>query len=407
MKKRLWIGATFALILLFLIIYIKSDYKRTPPTLYLNANIITMDAAQPSAQAMFVKNGRIEAIGNAEDLDQSQLEGVQRVDLQGATVLPGFIDPHTHAALTLFMMDMIDLSGFKHRTNAEVWSYFREAVQEAEPGAWLVCKGIDPILVEDIVVPTLQFLDENAPENPVLLFSQSLHTYWANSKAFELAGIDKDTPKPSDHSYYEKDSLGNLTGVIIEQQALRPIMDLLTTELISPAALSAAAPKMMTDYARNGNTTIATTGLTIQDEKPLLLFQHLSAQSPTLLGSLAEKLGMLPKRQPAPRHFIYMRHDLAHLLPEKKAESDHFYDIIGIKHWYDGSPYTGSMYMDSAYLETALTTNKMHITPGSRGEALLEEQELGDFIRKYHEQGWQISIHTQGRCRHSGSLGCL
>ena len=193
-------------------------------------------------------------------------------------------------------------------------------------------------------------LDQLAPKHPVVIFSQSLHRYWANSRAFEAVGITKETSDPSELSYYEKDAEGNLTGLIVEQEAFKPFAEQLTQSVLRPKVLSLAATKVMDQYARNGNTIIVSTGLTINDSKPLLLLQHLSAASPSMVSSALQKLGLLPVRKPTPRHFMYMRYDRSYLLPKKRGKADDFYDIIGVKHWYDGSPYIGSMYMDSIWI---------------------------------------------------------
>jgi predicted amidohydrolase YtcJ len=87
---------------------------------------------------------------------------------------------------------------------------------------------------------------------------------------------------------------------------------------------------------------------------------------------------------------------MAHLLPEKKGEPNDFYDIIGIKHWYDGSPYTGSMYLREPYLNTDFTREVMQLPENYSGIPLIPKEELQDFIRKYHENGWQIAFHVQG-----------
>ncbi len=82
-----------------------------------------------------------------------------------------------------------------------------------------------------------------------------------------------------------------------------------------------------------------------------------------------------------------MRHDMSHLMPEKKFENNDFYDIIGMKHWYDGSPYIGSMYLKEAYLNSEFANHKLHIPNNSKGNAFIEEKELKTFVRKYHEKG--------------------
>ena len=87
---------------------------------------------------------------------------------------------------------------------------------------------------------------------------------------------------------------------------------------------------------------------------------------------------------------------MAHLLPKKPNGGNDFYGIIGIKHWYDGSPYIGSMYLNEPYLNTELSNNKLHIPKNHKGHALIEKDTLKSFIRSYHKNGWQIALHTQG-----------
>ncbi len=394
MKKAI-ISIVILLLVFLSVLYIKSDFKKTAPTLYFNGNIITVDSKQPVADAMLVKDGKIESVGTLESIDHD-IKNLQKRDLKGATVLPGFIDVHTHFALSMFLSEMYDLSGFTHDSNKDVWQYFEEISKNAANDDWLICKGLDPILVDDLEPPTMNYLDSIAPNNPVVIFSQSLHSYWANSIAFAKAGISSSTQNPSKYSYYERDSTGSFTGLIVEQEAFKPFIENIKEEVLTARLLSDASKKVMQNYSKNGNTTIVSTGLTINDSKPLILMQHLSDERPSLLGGFLEKIGQLPSRHPMPRHFIYMRHDMSHLVPEERGEQNDFYDIIGIKHWYDGSPYIGSMYMEEPYLETELTTNKLAIPKNSRGKALVSKDELKEFIKQNHSQGWQVAIHTQG-----------
>lgn len=395
MKKYISIISILLLLCIGIYLYLVKDFPTTAPTLYTNANIITLYDQQPAATAMLVRDGRIEAIGNASDISKDKTKDAIIVDLKGQTIMPGFIDPHTHFALSMFLGGMHDLSGFTHNTNQEVWDYFAEKVEQTPAGEWIIAKGIDPLLIHDLIPPSLTSLDKIAPNNPVLILSQSLHSYWVNSKAYELAGITKDTPNPSDHSYYERDENGDFTGLIAEQAAIQPFFKLIQKDFLTPEFLSNVSRQVMNEYASNGNTTIVSTGLTIDDEKPLILLQHLSAQHNTFLGGLLTKIGLLPPRKPTPRHFIYMRHDKAHLLPTVSSGDD-FYDIIGVKHWYDGSPYIGSMYLDQPYQDSKLTNTTLSIPSGQRGEALIAPDSLRAFIKKYHTAGWQIAIHTQG-----------
>ena len=396
MNKLLKKGVILISLVFILYLYLKQDFEKSSVTLYKNGNIITLNENQPVAESMYIVDGKIIEIGTNKELDTKELNNIKVVDLKGATVLPGFIDAHTHFSISMFLSEMHDLSGFKFNSNKEIWNAFEKIVANTKKGEWIICKGIDPILVQDLVPPSIEYLDKIAPDNPTLFFSQSLHNYWANSKAFEVVGINNKTPNPSKHSYYGKDKNGNLNGLIVEQLGVKPFFDILKSEVLTPKKLSNAASKVMSNYAKYGNTTIVSAGITIQDEKPLILFKHLSDNKPTLLGNFLAQVGVLPKRKQNPRHFLYMRYDMAHLMPEKKQERNDFYDIIGIKHWYDGSPYIGTMYLEENYLNSDFMNNKLHIPKNSKGEALIKKEDLKKFIKEYHKKGWQIALHTQG-----------
>ena len=396
MKLKVFLLLAILILLFFAFQYLNRDFDKTETTIYTNASIFTLEDKKPTAQAMLVKKGKIEAIGTNEEIKLLQNNQIKIVDLKGAVILPGFIDSHTHVALSAFLYNMVDLSGFKHNTNEEVWNHLKEMVKTKKPGEWIVCKGIDPILVEDLISPNISFLDEIAPENPIILVSQSLHTYWANSKAFEKAGINKGTKDPSKTSYYERDKNGNLTGLIAEQEAFIPILEKLKKEIITTNNLMNATTKVLKEYAKNGNTTVVSAGITINDAKPLRLYEHLSTAKSSFLNQLLANFGVLPKRVQYPRHFMYIRHDNDFLLPKKRDIDNDFYAILGVKHWYDGSPYTGSMYIKEPYMVSDLTKNGLHIPEGYRGSPLIQKDSLVDFIKKHHQNGWQIAIHTQG-----------
>ncbi len=394
MKRKYLLFLLILAVLTAAYIYIRKDFTKAVPIVYSNSTIITLEEKMPFAEAMFVENGIIKAIGSNEEV-LALYPHQKKVDLQGATVLPGFIDPHTHVALSAFLENMVDLSGFTHATADEVWNELRRAVKNKKPEEWIVCKGIDPILVKGLQSPNIAFLDQIAPENPLILISQSLHTYWVNSKTFEKAAITNDTPNPSKSSFYEKDSLGNLTGLIAEQKAFLPILEQMKKEVMTSSILINSTTEVLKNYAYNGNTTIVSAGITINDAKPLRLYEHLSTDKPSFVNQLLAIFGMLPKRSQYPRHFLYIRFDKTFLLPKSKKEND-FYAILGVKHWYDGSPYTGSMYLEEPYMVSNLTRNGLHIPDGYKGKPLIKQDDLIQFIKKYHTQGWQLAIHTQG-----------
>lgn len=392
MKRKILLAIPLLLIAAYW--YLSLDFQRVHSTLYLNGDIVTMEEDQPRAEAVFVKDGIIQAIGTNEALLHYQSAAEVVIDLKGQTMLPGFIDPHTHTALDAFFIDMIDLSGFQHKTNASIWNYLSDQVKYSEKGSWLICKGLDPVLVPDLITPTKTFLDSIAPENPVFIISQSMHSFWANSLAFAEVGIDKHTPDPSESSFYEKDEFGELTGFLAEQEALIPFRKKITEMQGSDVIGNTVAS--IQNYAANGNTTVVTMGLSSDLEQVRDFFQFISTDHPDIFSNALSRIGILPKRKPMPRHYMYIRHDYTHLLPDTVANGNDYFKILGVKFWYDGAPYTGSMYMEDPYLESEFNYKKLHIGHNHRGQSLMSIYKMAGEIVKYESKGWQIAVHSQG-----------
>lgn len=380
--------------------------QKSPDTIFYGGDIITMagptvteespeqseQSRQVYPEAVLIQDGRISRIGTREELFTLKTEATQLVDLQGRTLAPGFIAVHTHPDLAAFFHGFTDLSGFANETPEQVWQTFRDAVRVAKPGEWILCKGFDPMLVPGLVAPGIDQLDQLAPENPVFIIAQNLHAAWANSRAFAELEITGETEDPAPGSYYETDDRGRLTGFIAEIAAIRPF----TQRALKVVDVREGAVAIMQDYASNGITTIATLGLFAKDSKPFLLFEHLATGSPGITNYALEFLGLLPKRIPTVRHFVYLQPDAEFLLPDQIENGDDFFHIVGMKLWYDGSPYVGSMLLDDPYEESKLMQDGLGVPVGSRGIAKHSREKFYDLVKTYHTAGWQLAIHSQG-----------
>ena len=81
-----------------------------------------MDGQLPEATTMVVENGMVVAVGEDDLMTDSRYADFIKKDVGGKTIMPGFIDPHTHMALTISLENMIDLSGFTHNTNCLLYT---------------------------------------------------------------------------------------------------------------------------------------------------------------------------------------------------------------------------------------------------------------------------------------------
>lgn len=339
--------------------------------IYHGGPVLTVNAKDEVVQALAVRNGVIIAVGSEADVMASKGPRTELVDLQGRALLPGFVAAHEHPAMTAVFSGALDLSGFTHRTNAEVWQAFRERVAATPKGEWIYAGGLDPILVPDLKIPDLKELDAMAPEKPVVLVAQSLHSFWANSCAFAEAGINRDTPSPGAGAYYERDAQGELTGFVAEGRAAAPLME----GLKSPWPTYGRYVNTLDDLLANGFTSVASLGFNV----------------PPLMARVAASRQFTPRI----RQFFYMTEEELDYLPDEPDSSDDYFRVLGVKLWHDGSPYTGSMYTSTPYLDSPLAKT-LGIPPGSHGAAMIEDDALTDKIRHYSDRGWQVAIHSQG-----------
>ena len=198
--------------------------------LYYHGNILTMEDSQRQAEALLVEDGRIKAVGSEQTV-RAQMEAQAKcIDLAGRTLLPAFIDAHSHLTAVAVSMGLVDLSEMQsHQEVVERLRAFKEERQLA-PGEWITAFGYDQNNFQEKVAPTREVLDQASTEHPILLSHASGHMGVVNTKGLEVLGITAQTPDP-DGGKIGRDGQGQLTGYLeenafIQQGAKVPRPDL-------------------------------------------------------------------------------------------------------------------------------------------------------------------------------------
>ncbi|MCI0488145.1 MAG: amidohydrolase [Blastocatellia bacterium] len=193
---------------------------QTADTILINGNIITVDERKPKAVAVAIEGGRILAVGSNEEINRLRNSRTRVIDLRGKTVIPGLIDGHLHfVGLGAGRGSSLELGEAK--SEADVAAQVRRAVARAKPGEWITGDNWHTGNWDRETWPTKKSLDEAAPNNPVLLRGMHGHASWANSKAFEITGINRTTPDPLGGKILRDDETREATGILIENaQAL-------------------------------------------------------------------------------------------------------------------------------------------------------------------------------------------
>ena len=197
MRVLRWIVAlVFILGLAVFLIARWAEPKKAPNSLLFYGGSIVSMSAEGEVEALWIRDGRIERLGSFEELRTASGEDVKLVDLAGATLMPGFIEPHTHPLASAMLGAAIDVSGFTHGSREELMATLHEATSGFSPQPWIIAFGWDPIMMRGLAPPTLEELDELFPDKPLVILTQAMHEAFANSAALAAAGISRDTQDP-------------------------------------------------------------------------------------------------------------------------------------------------------------------------------------------------------------------
>ncbi len=161
-----------------------------------NANVITMNAARPRAELIAISDDSIFFVGGNDEVARLTGKSTKIIDCAGKTIIPGFNDAHLHLFSLIRKLTSLDLSPDKVRSIADIKEVIRKAATSKPPGAWISGTDYNEFYLEGKRCPTRWDLDEVAANHPVVLSHRSLHACVLNSKALELAGINKETPEP-------------------------------------------------------------------------------------------------------------------------------------------------------------------------------------------------------------------
>lgn len=182
-----------------------------------HARVYTVNSKQPWADAVAIGGSKIIAVGSAAEIDHYKGAATKVIDAGGRLVLPGFTDCHIHffsgsqSLQQIYLDDATDIQEIQRRVKAYADSHPKEA--------WVLGRGWQYSSVGPTNLPDKKYLDEIVPDRPVYLESYDGHTWWANTKAMQLAGITKDTPNPPGGDVVRDPKTGEPIGVFKESPA--------------------------------------------------------------------------------------------------------------------------------------------------------------------------------------------
>jgi len=188
--------------------------ERPADQVLYNARIYTVDENRPMAEAMAIRDGTVLFVGSRRGAEALAGEGTKRLDLRGATVIPGMVDAHVHLMGLGAALRNIDLVGT--RSYDEIIRLVAARAASTPKGEWIQGRGWDQNDWGDTRFPSHEALSRAVPDHPVYLTRVDGHAALVNAKAMELAGVTAATADPPGGRII-RDDAGNATGVLIDR----------------------------------------------------------------------------------------------------------------------------------------------------------------------------------------------
>ncbi len=390
-----------------------ADAVTSPEAIYFGGDILTMAGKDPSyVEAIAVDDGRIAFAGGKEAALQMKDDSTRLIDLQGHTLLPGFIDTHGH--MIYFGKNLIDADLFGTADIAELIDRMKAQAEKTPPGDWIVGFGYKARALKEGRTPTIEELDQVSADRPVMIVDTSGHLGAGNSALFKLTGVSASTPDPEGGNFTRKPGGSELAGPM-EETALNMVRKQ------RPPFTGASADRVVTGavdlWASYGQTTAMECGLGLGDDdadvvknaidKALLKIDLYVCAKDSVADTVIETARAVRSEYASAAvdgDDAAARQDLiaaqgtspgnpAPKLLAARPDLDKRYinrvRLGGIKFWLDGS-------LDTAWFTSPYTNNPPGKTGRYSGFQQIPDEVLDAAFDRYWTSGIQINMHMNG-----------
>ena len=352
---------------------------RSADTIYTGGDIVTVNDAQPSVEALAVKDGKILALGTRADIEKSYRgAATATIDLGGKTLVPGFVDGHSHFMDALAAAGRANVSAppIGTASNAgEIVVVLQSFAQHkgVKPGELIVGYGYDENQMPKGQEPTRDILDKAFPENPVVIIHVSSHGAVLNSLAFKNFGYKDGMPTPVGGVIARKAGTQNLDGLVME-----------TGYLMAYAHLPIPDESNEMEAARAGQQLYAAAGITTAQEGATHLNQIEQLQRIAAKGGLTIDVVS----------FAFMT-DLGKILAKNPPANFGTYNnrlkLGGCKIVSDGSPQGKTAFFTTPYLTGGPAGQK-----GWKGEPNAPQADITALVKTCYDNNLPLLFHANG-----------
>ena len=334
--------------------------------LFYNGTILTMEGEGNTVESVLVADGKIKAVGDFNIL-KKQSNSPTLIDLNGDTLLPAFLDCHSHVTQMTQVLQFISLSG---ATSFEEIKNRLKEKQVKNESQWIVGFGYDHNILKEEKHPDKTLLDEVSKTNPILIMHASGHMGCVNSKVLQMENIDEQTKDPVGGKIGRIEGTTEPSGYL-EENAFIEVAKHMEIPQNNLATLFQKAQEI---YLQNGITTVQD-GFTRKEE-----IEQLSKlnNDGNLIVDVVAFLDLKDHR--------WLKDDY----PKLWKKYDKNLKIGGYKIFLDGSPQGRTAWVSEPYCK---------IKEGDKEESgypIYSDEQVENFVKEAKEDQAQLLIHCNG-----------
>jgi predicted amidohydrolase YtcJ len=355
------------------------DAASTADSIYFGGDIVTVNDAQPTVEAVAVKDGKILAVGTRAEIEKLHKGSTTKmIDLAGKTLLPGFLDPHSHYISSITVANQVNVFAPPAGPGKDISSIVAELKKYRDDhnipkGEIIQAYGYDENVMPKGVGLTRDDLDKDFPDNPVIVGHVSMHGAVLNSAAMKKYGYSAATKTPPGGVILRKPGSNEPAGLVMET-AFLPVF----------AAMPKPDAQQEIEWSRAGQMLYAASGITTAQEgathaSDLALMQRAGTGGATIIDIIAypfvTDFDAILEKNPASTWGKYVNR----------------VKIGGAKITLDGSPQGKTAYFTTPYLTGGPAGQK-----NWRGEPSFPEAEVKAFVKKVYGLGLPLNVHANG-----------
>ncbi|MED4018517.1 amidohydrolase [Sutcliffiella cohnii] len=350
---------------------------------FINGEVITVDEQNRVVECVAVKGNQIISTGTYNEIKHTITKDTQIIDLEGKSLLPGFIDAHVHFTIYGTNLLGVDCDSSNIHSIQDLLEAIEKKCEETPKGQWVRATGFNEYNMAEQRYPTRDELDRISKEHPIIIIRTCNHFSFVNSKALEVANIDETTKDPNG-GIFERHPNGKLTGKLIENAH----MQILEFANYTPQEIRKGLQLASKEFIKAGITSVHDAGAygdgadTFRVMQEAVNAKDINVRIYAFVCSLTN----------------------SHLFVKKMSESG---AITGLGNkWFKIGP--AKLFTDGASVGPTIATRESYThDPNNFGLLYYSQEELNEILGNAHAKGFQLTAHAQGDLAIEMLLDCF